>query len=132
MRKKRIIVPLIIIVLIVAGVGLYMSRQSPPSAPATSTHKKVSLDRPVMSLKNGQELAGTYHKAKDQELFYTIANKKKIVASGSILADKDGSFSRNITFDAKPAKGDSLTLKLIVQNTKGDTVDELTVDTKYQ
>ena len=119
------------------GLGAYywQSHRNPqPSSSLTSQHKTIELKNiaAIQEVKEGTQLAGIYHTAKDQSLFYTLSHNQKLVAAGSILPDEKGEFSRNIVMNDKVAAGTALSLKLYTQDTKGKVLDEITTQVVYK
>ncbi len=132
-QKRYLAASLIMALAIVSGAVAYWQTspnrpESDPSHTATSHGRSIHVHYPLRAgvINNNGEIAGTFSEKQGKVLLYTInADKNTILTSGTLTPDEAGRFSRTISFEIMPKKGQKLLLTVFSQDNKGNLVDSL-------
>lgn len=127
-------------IILVAGAAIFglaatRNNSANDSKDVVSKNQRISLREPSNDGRIGStsQIAGTYKAQQNQALLYTISSKKgDILASGIIIPDDKGNFSRNVAFDSKPQHDEALTLAIFAQDNKGTVTDQLDAAVVYR
>lgn len=137
--KKRLIITFIPVIVILSIAVFYVIKVTdrPSSSDITSNKKDIILTKgtELTAVHDGMAISGKYSNKENQALFYTATTPdKKLVGSGTILADANGVFSRNLSLSDTEniANNTPLAIKLYVQTSKGDITDELRFTTAFK
>jgi hypothetical protein len=88
---------------------------------------RLTTNTKDLILRDSTEIVGKITPKDDQSLMYSILKAESLVGAGTISPNKDGSFSRNVSFLEKVESKTPLILKLYTVDKEGKERDELSL-----
>lgn len=128
--NKRLLMGAAVATVVIVGVFIINDRVRLAQPFVGSENGSIALldAKPHMAITDGFSIRGTLKPQDDVSLYYIVSSEDKRALGAGNISFSDGSFSRNLAFDAKDHKGKKGELQVYLQDKDGRRVDGLTID----